>query len=80
MDAAARDVRFPSPLAGEGVMRSMTDEGSARKRPLAPRRPERAPCGATPHPTGFAGHLPPQGGEGTVGGVETRAECARIVT
>jgi cytochrome c-type biogenesis protein CcmH len=60
----------PSPLAGEGVMRSMTDEGfnglahaSARSRSLLA-----SEVRATPLPPGFGGHLLPQG----------EKECARI--
>jgi 5-oxoprolinase (ATP-hydrolysing) len=44
----AEAVSAPSPLAGEGVTRRVTDEGSTG-------------AGATPHPTLFAGHLLPQG-------------------
>jgi 5-oxoprolinase (ATP-hydrolysing) len=39
----------PSPLAGEGVSRRLTDDGS------------RSPLPETPHPTRSAGHLLPQG-------------------
>jgi 5-oxoprolinase (ATP-hydrolysing) len=42
----------PSPLAGEGVARRVTDEGS------------HAAIRETPHPTGSAGHLLPQGEKG----------------
>jgi hypothetical protein len=64
----------PSPLAGEGVMRSVRtnalhspwDEGSRAKRDgvLDHSRKAVSVCSTTPHPTGFAGHLPPQGGKG----------------
>ena len=59
----------PSPLAGEGVMRSMTDEGSRAKRDgfLNHRRKAVSLRSTTPHSTGSAGHLPPQGGKGRLG-------------
>ncbi|MFM9974502.1 MAG: hydantoinase B/oxoprolinase family protein [Beijerinckiaceae bacterium] len=42
---------LPTPLAGEGVMRSMTDEASHKPGKVS----------ATPHPTASGGHLLPQG-------------------
>jgi hypothetical protein len=53
---------IPSPLAGEGVMRSMTDEGSGKTLKL----------GATPHPVGSADHPLPQGERVRVFGMECR--------
>jgi DNA-nicking Smr family endonuclease len=50
----------PSPLAGEGGGRSLTDEGS-RRTPSAVRQSLRGEGRATPHPTRFAGHLPEKG-------------------
>jgi error-prone DNA polymerase len=62
--------QFPSPLAGEGVAQSATDEGSARERLEAhlatqshsaslPRASRRDPSSGQASP----GHLPPQGGK-----------------
>jgi hypothetical protein len=57
-----RRLWVPSPLAGEGVVRRATDEGS-RSAIREPRR--RIPTRRSPpHPTGFAGHLLPRGEKG----------------
>jgi cytochrome c-type biogenesis protein CcmH len=53
--------RAPSPLAGEGVMRSMTDEGFAPDRSVRDTKLLVSEVRATPHPPGSAGHLLPQG-------------------
>jgi len=56
-------VECPSPLAGEGGTQSVTDEGYEDADPLRIVDPRSTP-GCTPHPSGSAGHLPPQGGKG----------------
>src|SRR5580704_7071287 len=54
----------PSPLAGEGVGRRPTDEGSHRRLWIALRRARGfRVLRFTPQPAGFAGHHPPQGGK-----------------
>jgi UDP-N-acetylmuramate--alanine ligase len=50
----------PSPLAGEGGLRSGSDGGAAS----AAASPTGETCADTPHPSGSACHLPPQGGKG----------------
>ena len=55
----------PSPLAGEGVGRRPTDEGSRGWSPVAPDGPASGD-GETPHPTRSAGHLLPQGEKGNL--------------
>ncbi len=52
----------PSPLAGEGGSRGETDGGAASTTSLREGEPSRT-GDLTPHPSGSAGHLPPQGGK-----------------
>jgi len=52
----------PSPLEGEGGSRSETDGGSVSTPPAPESKPSTTGAN-TPHPTGSAGHLPPQGGK-----------------
>ena len=53
-------LRVPSPLAGEGGSRRLTDEGSHRRLEGAD-RDATSDVSVTPHPSGSAGHLLPQG-------------------
>jgi hypothetical protein len=78
LSALAKRARRPSPLAGEGVGRRPTDEGRPRTEydvwlrkqgyrilRLPDRSaPSRLASLDSPHPTGCAGHLLPQGERG----------------
>ena len=63
-NAARRGARVPSPLAGEGGPRVGEGRMRGRLRLHAAASVAALNSEATPHPSRFARHLPPQGGKG----------------
>jgi hypothetical protein len=63
-DAVRRNVCAPSPLAGERGPRVGEGRIRGRRRLHAAASVAAPNSEATPHPSRFARHLPPQGGKG----------------